>query len=101
MTIENAIYWCELFTDSLVKADVGTKKRKLGLQAMKVCKSALEKQIPKKPKTGTQTIGWLNGEEIKSSFYACPCCKRYIGQYEGKYNFCPKCGQALDWSDTR
>ena len=47
MTVKEALDWCEQFTDNLVAANVDTEKRTLGLQAMRVCKNALEKQIPK------------------------------------------------------
>lgn len=40
--IVKALKWCEQFTDNLVWANVDTKKRTLGLQAMQTCKSALD-----------------------------------------------------------
>ena len=44
---------------------------------------ALEKQIPKKLKDD----GWLY----------CPICGRDV--LMDKFDYCPDCGQALDWSD--
>ena len=44
---------------------------------------ALEKQIPKKPKDD----GWLY----------CPICGRDV--LMDRFDYCPDCGQALDWSD--
>ena len=49
-----------------------------------VCKEALEKQIPKKLKDD----GWLY----------CPICGRDV--LMDKFDYCPDCGQALDWSDN-
>ena len=46
---------------------------------------ALEKQIPKKPKTDDRYI-----------MYICPCCNDFI---KVSHNYCPNCGQELDWSD--
>ena len=40
--IIKALEWCEQFTDNLVMADINTKKRTLGLQAMRTCKNALD-----------------------------------------------------------
>jgi hypothetical protein len=60
---------------------------------------ALEKQIPKKPKIKKSTIGFLNGEEIKGSYYHCHCCKSFLGLDVKIYKFCPRCGQALLWED--
>jgi hypothetical protein len=45
---------------------------------------ALEKQIPKKLKDD----GWLY----------CPICGRDV--LMDRFDYCPDCGQALDWSDT-
>lgn len=68
--------------------------------------AALEKQMPKKPKTLTYGLlidyGWK---------YGCPNCgcavgtnnnlKFAYGEYLEPYeNNCCSCGQALDWSDT-
>ena len=45
---------------------------------------ALEKQIPKKLKDD----GWLY----------CPICGRDV--LMDRFDYCPDCGQALDWSDN-
>ena len=47
--------------------------------------NALEKQIPKKPKTNDNYI-----------IYICPCCNNFIKLCK---NYCEYCGQKLDWSD--
>jgi hypothetical protein len=68
----------------------------------KVILNALEKQIPKKPtpqivKGGKRLIGngwWCNGTTV----YKCPNCNDFISR---TYDYCYKCGQALDWSDTK
>lgn len=46
---------------------------------------ALEKQIPKKP-YHDDAVGVPNG---------CPCCDTIVNIGE---DFCPSCGQAIDWS---
>ena len=60
---------------------------------------ALEKQIPKKPV--------IRKGEAYSIYYDCPKCKGYlVSLLDGnwcagnRYNYCPFCGQVLDWSDT-
>ena len=40
--IIKALDWCEQFTENLIIADVDTKRRTLGLQAMQTCKEALK-----------------------------------------------------------
>ena len=64
-------------------------------EALKLAISALEKQIPKKPKVPIDT--WV-----------CPDCGRdveyqvMLGEnilFGGQYNYCPNCGQKIDWSE--
>lgn len=63
------------------------------LEAFAVAIQALEKQIPKKPLARDL---WELGTAIGSS---CPTCGYDfpIGNYR-RYEYCPECGQALDWS---
>lgn len=59
--------------------------------------AALEKQIPKKPYV--YGGGYGNNGEIIYDTYDCPNCdKSYEMDYE-KYDYCPNCGQALDWRE--
>ena len=55
--------------------------------------NALEKQIPKKPLPGD--------EYCPPKCYTCPCCELVIDEnvLNEMYEFCPWCGQAIDWSD--
>ena len=55
--------------------------------------NALEKQIPKKPKSITS---------VENSMYVkCPTCKLTTVLYDGcVMEYCKNCGQAIDWSDT-
>lgn len=84
-----------------------------------VIKSALEKQIPKKP---IKQI-WVDDKKRKGdvrlatkddvltkdnhgSINLCPNCKEWVMRYKylrppnDKDYYCKHCGQALDWSDT-
>ena len=63
---------------------------------LEIAKSALEKQIPKKP---------YKTKEHKQNDWYCPICKCYLGDdMELKYaclqpKFCEHCGQRIDWSE--
>ena len=46
---------------------------------------ALEKQIPKKPKTDDRYV-----------MYICQCCNDFV---KVSHNYCQNCGQKLDWGD--
>lgn len=52
-------------------------------------REALEKQIPKKPKYKSE-----------NSLPSCSQCGGIIDLLQGDANYCPNCGQKLDWTDT-
>lgn len=59
---------------------------------------AIAKQIPQKPK--------IKDKDFVSYSYDCPCCEGYLVSViadelcvGAKYEYCPKCGQKLDWSE--
>jgi hypothetical protein len=69
------------------------------MEIFKTSKSALEKQIPKKPEISRSTIGVMWGKKIKTKHFACPFCKSIFlfAKDEVKGNCCKFCGQALDF----
>lgn len=54
---------------------------------IRVSIEALEKQVEKKGKVFFG--GWLD----------CPNCENDISGFEERPNYCPNCGQKIDWSD--
>lgn len=55
-----------------------------------------EKQAPKKP--DLEGDGYGDDGVLIYDTWICPCCgKRYEIDYE-EYDYCPNCGQAIDWS---
>ena len=60
---------------------------------------ALEKQIPKKPTY--EGDGYAPDGTFVFDEWLCPCCgKRYEVDYDD-YDYCPNCGQKIDWSDEK
>ena len=58
---------------------------------------ALEKQIPKKPTY--EGDGYAPDGTFIWDEWLCPSCgKRYEIDYDD-YDYCPNCGQKIDWSD--
>ena len=58
---------------------------------------ALEKRIPKKPTY--EGDGYAPDVSFVWDEWLCPCCgKRYEVDYDD-YDYCPNCGQKIDWSD--
>lgn len=73
---------------------------KEAIAVLKVVLEGLEKQIPKKPTPHKIDIegGVKIGNVIwgkNTTAYRCPCCDELISRV---YDYCYKCGQAIDWS---
>lgn len=67
------------------------------IKNMEMIVQALEKQIPKKPTY--EGDGYAPDGTFVWDEWLCPCCgKRYEVDYDD-YDFCPDCGQKIDWSD--
>ncbi len=71
---------------------------RISKECYKTIIAALEKQIPKKPDISGDSCD-KDGNLIYDT-YDCPNCHTsYEMEYE-KYDYCPSCGQALDWSNN-
>lgn len=57
---------------------------------------ALEKQIPQSP--DYEGDGYSNGQLVYDT-WICPCCEQHYEVDYDDYEYCPKCGQHIDWSD--
>ena len=95
--------------DDSLEHQLTTQEREL----MEIVKSALEKQIPKKPISFKRTAHDFQTKfcehsrrycehikaydhEYKYTSYKCPCCEHLIS--DGTPSYCWNCGKALDWS---
>lgn len=70
--------------------------RKIG--TLEECRTAIEKQIPKKPThiDYEKYIDVIDNAKFLRGAYWCPNCKRVVRSG----SFCSDCGQKLDWSDN-
>lgn len=60
------------------------------------CREAVEKQTAKKP--DYEGDGFSDGQLVYDT-WICPCCgKHYEVDYD-RYDYCPNCGQRIDWRD--
>ena len=65
--------------------------------ALEMAIKALEKQIPKK--LTYEGDGYAPDGTFIWGEWICPCCgRRYEVDYDD-YDYCPDCGQKLDWSN--
>ena len=74
----------------------GTNDFKQTMDAISVAAHALQKQIPKMPTY--EGDGYAPDGSFVFDTWVCPHCDtRYEVDYD-EYDFCPNCGQAIDWS---
>lgn len=59
---------------------------------------ALEKQIPAVP--DYEGDGYADGELVYDT-WICPNCGKYYEVYFDDYEYCPECGQAIDWKEIK
>ena len=94
MTENEAIEWIKELKSSekiqeLYYAEIFIKVCDMAIQA-------LEKQIPKSPTY--EGDGYSNGQLVYDT-WICPCCGHHYEVDYDDYEYCPKCGQKIDWSD--
>ena len=90
----NEEYWQELMEMAIKALEEVLKYRAIGTP--EECRAAVEKQTAKKP--DYEGDGYADGHLVYDT-WICPCCgKHYEVDYDN-YNYCPDCGQKLDWSD--
>lgn len=68
--------------------------RKIG--TVEECREAVEKQNSKNP--DYEGDGYSNGQLVYDT-WICPCCGHHYEVDYDDYDYCPKCGQKIDWSD--
>lgn len=66
-------------------------------QTYDVAIDALEKQIPKKP--DYEADGYDNNGELIYDTWICPNCEKRYEVDCDSYDYCPNCGQAIDWNE--
>ena len=72
---------------------------RFGNDGMGIAIQAIEKQIPKKPTY--EGDGYAPDGTFVWDEWLCPCCgERYEVDYDD-YDYCPNCGQKIDWSDEK
>lgn len=68
---------------------------------LEATRSVLEKQIPLEPdliSDGWSNTGYL---DLLYDTWICPYCQTEYELDYDKYEYCPNCGQRIDWSDIK
>ena len=74
-----------------ILAMVGELQQYRSIGTVEECRTAVEKQKAKRPDGGRDIDG--------NDYLICPNCCAIVADGEWVANFCPDCGQKLDWSD--
>lgn len=86
------IYMNEALNMAIQALEEVQQYRKIG--TVDECREAMEKQTSKEP--DYEGDGYSNGQLVYDT-WVCPCCEqRYEVDYDN-YEYCPKCGQHIDW----
>lgn len=87
MTYEEALHEISVMAHEETKDDISMRISKDCYHNLVI---ALEKQMPHKlsPKSSE---GW--------KIFVCGKCEGYMDLLQGNLDYCPNCGQAIDWSD--
>ena len=59
--------------------------------------NALEKQIPKRP--DLEGDGYCPDGNLVYDTWICPNCEKHYEVDYDNYDYCPNCGQKIDWSN--
>ena len=67
------------------------------IDSFEIMVEAMKKQMPMKPVIEQGAPSYYGGAWICRDYYACPKCGEEAGRGDDKANYCPQCGQAIDW----
>lgn len=77
--------------------NVRPQKNRIINEALNTIKTAVKKQIPKKP--DFEGDGYDDNGNLIYDTWICPCCETQYELDYDDYKFCPECGQAIDRSE--
>ena len=92
MKVQKAIKILDYIAGENILYKMGDKE----ISAIEMAMEALEKQIPKKPYL--EGDGYADGYLVYDT-WICPHCEKHYEVDYDDYDYCPNCGQKIDWSE--
>ena len=68
-------------------------------EALEIAVEALRKQKPMKSVIEQGAPSYYGGIGICRDYCGCPKCGEEVGRGDDKANYCPYCGQKIDWTE--
>ena len=62
-------------------------------------REALANGKPMKPVIEQGAPSYYGGAWICRDYYSCPKCGEEVGRGDDRANYCPECGQKIDWME--
>lgn len=83
----------------IIKSNYPTSGYYMLCEALDTAIEVLEKQLPKKPTY--EGDGYAPDGTFVYDTWECPNCGECYEVDYDDYDYCPKCGQKIDWSENR
>lgn len=97
--IKKLVQFLSIDNDREIIKELEELRDYVSIGTVEECREARERQRAKKP--NIYGDGYDDEGKIIYDMYDCPNCnKSYELDYE-EYDFCPNCGQAIDWSEDK
>lgn len=95
--IKKLVRFLSIDNDREIIKELEELRNYVSIGTVEECREARERQTSERP--NIYGDGYDDEGNMIYDMYDCPNCnKSYEIDYE-KYDFCPNCGQAIDWSD--
>ena len=69
------------------------------IESFEIMAEAMKKQMPMKPVIEQGAPSYYGGTSICRHYYSCPKCGEEVGRGDDRANYCPECGQKIDWME--
>ena len=89
----------------MTEREIRTLRDKIGTDPMMTDEEieyiwmAMDRQEPMNPVIEQGAPSYYGGAGICRDYCGCPKCGEEVGRGDDKANYCPECGQKIDWKE--